>query len=458
MDDELEYVGEFEAASDGTVAFLVNRDGSAAQAAVDGRIAPIAEAIISENPDLVQRVSDAAAAKAQSDVGLARGVIPVDRRVIAGTIDVDGRAADDAIGVDGHFFQHTYDEIQRRQGLVRIPSAPIIAGTLDIEGRAADDVIGPDGHFLPHMYAYTAKMLGGLVSTQVAFPEITAAGDSLMETVGTDTPQLVANTLGVPAHNAAKSGMTMEHIALTMGGLHVRFNVAGNAIGSAATAVALTRVAPVRANAFNIGSNDYTWHGYLSGATGQRVHGVLAQRAGTGAWDFTPYTAGPSVPMRPGALFTPYLPGDMRGTVLLLNGGRNNFGQVSWDNVARDLDNTIAALGHDRFVVLTITTRFISAERTGEPQRVLVDEENARRVAKYPRQCFDLNRWMHEDAVTYLGLPADPQDQADLATGLIPRRLYAGDAATDQTHFKGTVYTAWAQVFADFITSKGLMP
>ncbi|QJU54325.1 hypothetical protein SCB71_14360 [Herbiconiux sp. KACC 21604] len=461
---------ELRALSDVANALLLGTEGTKTYLAAVAIFNPLLANALASNPTIGPMIASAIATQAPivvqaalDDSGVARGVVPVAEQMVAGHVDADGRPADDAIGPNGRFFPHTIQHISEAQGVVQIPAGLMIAGHLDANNVPADDAIGPDGMFLQQNVDRLRIRMGAASAADTFVNRaVTGWGDSLMETVGTDFINLLGINLGVPAHNAGKSGMRMEHIALGAGGLRVHFDFPGDSLPGTVGPHTLTRVAPARgSNAFSIGSNDYVWHGYFLGASGQRVDGFLTQRTGTGGWDFTRYTAGSAVPMKRGAGFVPSAPEALRRTLTIFDGGRNNPYAVeegSWAYVAADLNAAVQSLGHNRFVVFTITTRYISAERTGEPQRLLIDAENNRRLAKWPNNCFDLNRWMHENAVAYLGLPADAQDAIDTGQGWIPKRLYNGNAATDQTHFKPEVYQAWAQITADFITTKGLLP
>ncbi len=95
MVDELEYVGEFEAAGDGTTAYLINLAGTQAQAAVDGRIAPVAAAVVAQNATIVT----AASAAVQTEVSNRRiaQYAPIDATAPIMGISTTGAAADTVI-------------------------------------------------------------------------------------------------------------------------------------------------------------------------------------------------------------------------------------------------------------------------------------------------------------------------------------------------------------------------
>ncbi|MEF2979118.1 hypothetical protein [Subtercola sp. YIM 133946] len=452
-------------AGDKSTSMLFIDPESDTYAALVEAVGPIIAAQYASDPTISAALlagANAAVAAAVATGGIAHGVVQTGGRAISGGVDADGRMFDDVIFTDGHFGQHTYDYIAKKLGRVSLNSPTIVSGGMDVDGRLFDDVIGLDGHFLPHTYAEIAKRLGsGSQFPEYAQPAVVAFGDSLTESIGTDWPTALGVTLGTSSINQGVSGQRAEHIAARMGGLRLFFTVQSNTIPSTPAERTLTLVGAYNGRSFGIGSNDYYFWGYMLGIQGEIVYGRVTQHTADGSWTFLRTDTGAAVSTFPhGAAFVVNQSEAYRDSILIIHAGRNNMYELptSFQNVFEDVRRCVGRIGHDRFLVPTITYRIEEYNGgSGQARHDIIKSHNAKLLATYGNvetdakgHGIDLCGWLQNRALAALGWTPTADDLTDIANDTIPRQLHF-----DETHFKPAVYLAWANWYASIITAKG---
>lgn len=126
-------------------------------------------------------------------------------------------------------------------------------------------------------------------------------------------------------------------------------------------------------------------------------------------------------PQTSGGTLTDYLVYPDKSRTLVIWTGHNNFRDP--DAVVNDIAGIVAAIGHDRYIVVGLVFEDQPDERTGGAARPLKEQVNARLAAAYGDRFIDTPALMKAWAN-----PNNAQDRIDLANGVTPSTLrYPGD-------------------------------
>lgn len=104
------------------------------------------------------------------------------------------------------------------------------------------------------------------------------------------------------------------------------------------------------------------------------------------------------------------------------------------------IDSMIKQIGHDRYVILGLTSGTSSSR----------DAEDNQMLAHYGNKFFPTRKLLVDYGLTINGLTATSQDETDIAVGTVPTSL-----RSDGTHMNAYGYTAIGKMLADKIRSLG---
>lgn len=121
--------------------------------------------------------------------------------------------------------------------------------------------------------------------------------------------------------------------------------------------------------------------------------------------------------------------------------GRNNFGSPT--TVQSDIAAMIAALPHDRYLVLSILNQNASTEWSGSANYTSIIALNNALAASYGQRYVDIRGILVNNGLAMAGLTATAQDTADIANGVVPTSLRAV-AASFTGSIAGTTLTVSA--------------
>ena len=128
---------------------------------------------------------------------------------------------------------------------------------------------------------------------------------------------------------------------------------------------------------------------------------------------------------------------------LILWAGRNDIGVSSTQTVLDGIAAAIAAAGHNRFIVVGVTTM---ANETA-PNKAQIAEINSSLAATYGVRFFDALAYLLGSALADSGIAPNSTSLNDIANGITPSQL-----RSDAIHLNATGYSAIAnKVFEYFI-------
>lgn len=413
-------VGRLQVATPASMALAI-RQVTEAQAAVDERIAPVAEGIITNNPSVVSAAAAQAAALAQSDIGLVRrGQRAAVRRADAAGISWFSSAVENA------------------------------DGTITYGAFLLDE----HGNVHPESAAKIAEAIGAIGASR-ATAQLTVKGDSMssfgkIANVTTAWGQIVAGELGLATRLPSVPGEGVTDALFRTG---VPIKITGLTQIPATTDEFLLSAAQVNDGAGGHRDNSGTdGAGMSTGGIGQfvlsvlgvpmRFRRVIKTEGGftLGQWRVNRVTAGLAVPIAPGVPVWAHdaEAAEYRDAMWFFADGRNGM------NLTQMIDSNqrvIDWLGHDNWYVLppVLTT---AAEVTGTG-KTLVDGLKV----EYGEKLLDWQPLMAStSALTMAGLTPTSQDTADLAAGVVPVSL-----RTDTTHFNDLGLQVWGRIILNLL-------
>jgi lysophospholipase L1-like esterase len=113
--------------------------------------------------------------------------------------------------------------------------------------------------------------------------------------------------------------------------------------------------------------------------------------------------------------------------------GRNNY--ASGSTVQSDIAAMVAALGHDRYLILSILNS--SAEPSGNANYNLIVALNAALASTYGAKFVDVRDYLINDALAALGITPTAQDVIDIGNDVVPDSL-----RSDEIHLNNDGYQA----------------
>lgn len=257
-------------------------------------------------------------------------------------------------------------------------------------------------------------------------------GDSLTAGAGggdTSYPKVCAETLGLNRINAGVGGETANTIAARQGGNNIIIP-AGGVNGSYVTLsdVFGSTVAPLLQGNGAGSGNKLIVNGYectLSYANNTYI--------------VSGYT-GPALTV---PAFARFAGSDFTGKVVVIFVGQNGAtftGLSGVDARIAIIDSMIKHIGHERYVVLGLTTGTDTSREADDNQM----------LAHYGNKFFPTRKLLVDYGLTINGLTATAQDETDISNGTVPTSL-----RSDGTHMNAYGYTAIGKFLADKIRSLG---
>ncbi|MEW1707001.1 hypothetical protein AB0230_07140 [Microbacterium sp. NPDC089190] len=466
---ELELVGEFEAASDDTLNFILRTIGTQSRQAVIDLITPA----LAANPDVTQ-AGAVAAATAVADALFKSDVITgPDRRIpqilraagwVHGIVDPDTLAVLQGIDEGGKTKLWLREDSLTDYGTIGDRMARVVRNDEWLWAIAdpATQAVFLGVRRTGHVYAFgldgSTAQSGAVVPAERGS---VAVGDSLTYSDGTNFPETVEPGLtNQPGARLAMFGQSSQHQALLLGTLDAQLTFASNQLPANGPA-AVTLMGPTNRDwSSSSGGADWIFPGTIVTADHTVVRGQLAiKQNGAGIeFRYPPLTAAKTV--RAGVAFVSDYRDVMTRRTHDIWLGRNNASRGYMDYLHADIDSIIARIEstEKRFIVYGITGRTdegLSATGTAAISRARWVAGNASSLAKWGSVAaggnyFDMHGWMRDSLLGVLGITPTSTDLADIADDRIPSRFYI-----DTTHFTPEAYTAIGQKRAQLKIAKG---
>lgn len=247
--------------------------------------------------------------------------------------------------------------------------------------------------------------------------------------------------------STAKPGWQISHSAAAVG---VRpLTVDGVVIPSSGSVVVIPMNMPESSNS----TVSISWPGSLGG-----IVGTLASPGGSPTWTFTRAAAGDAVVFPRGTPFQPSTPDLFRGSVVLVNAGKNTLTttRTGWDTRrVIDLTNHIAdKFGGAGGRVLVIGQFCDTNTAEGSTTRTRINEVNAAQKAQYGDRFFDLGGYLTGTQVwADTGITPTTDDNTQQALGNKPPSLSA-----DNGHMNAAAYAAVVSKLVNYINALGWLP
>lgn len=134
-----------------------------------------------------------------------------------------------------------------------------------------------------------------------------------------------------------------------------------------------------------------------------------------------------------------------RGWATVIWCGRNNYGDAA--AVKADIAAMVAALGHDRYLILGILPKSdVPSEQVGGVGHNAILALNADLAAAYGPRFFDVLSWLRGGALADVGITPTAQDLIDITAGQVP-----GSLRYDSLHLNSAGYrTVARKIVSDF--------
>ena len=281
-----------------------------------------------------------------------------------------------------------------------------------------------------------AENSGGSYNTDLLF-----WGDSLTAGAGgngTSFPAVCANQLNKGYLNCGVGGETANTVAARQGGNSILIP-AGPVNGTYALND-LTDLFGSHANPLRQGNGAGSGNKLI--INGYEATLAISQTSSTSTdatYTISGYT-GPALTVPTVARFAG---SDFKGKVVVIFVGQNGAtfpGLSGVDARIAIIDSMIKQIGHDRYVILGLTSGTSSSR----------DAEDGQMLAHYGNKFFPTRKLLVGYGLTINGLTASAQDEADMALGTVPTSL-----RSDSVHMNAYGYTAIGKMLADKIRSLG---
>lgn len=248
-------------------------------------------------------------------------------------------------------------------------------------------------------------------------------------------PSQLASLTGRDVFNGGVSGQTSDQIAARQGGSPAQVTLPNNTMpASGAVVIAAQSTFPISAEG----------PGPITGTIGD-IHGTLAYQTDSQNNPLLVFTrdasgSAVSIPAQ-----TPFRP-DTLGRVDLINVfwmGQNNFYDSA--RIKSDIENCIATLSSQKFIVLSILNSGSGNEGIGTAPYNAIQQINTELARAYPNNYLDIRKILVNSYN-----PGNPLDVLDYNNDVPPSSL-----RTDADHPNEQGYAIVAQRIADFIAARG---
>lgn len=266
-------------------------------------------------------------------------------------------------------------------------------------------------------------------------------GDSLTAGAGggdTSYPKVCAEILGLNRINAGVGGETANTIAARQGGNNII--IPAGAVNGTYALNDLTDLFGSHVNPLRQGNGAGSGNKII--VNGYKCNLAIAQSSSTST-DATYTISGYNGPSLTVPTVARFAGSDFKGKVVVIFVGQNGAtfpGLSGVDARIAIIDSMIKQIGHDRYVILGLTSGTSSSR----------DAEDDQMLAHYGNKFFPTRKLLVDYGLTINGLTATSQDETDIAVGTVPTSL-----RSDGVHMNAYGYTAIGKMLADKIRSLG---
>lgn len=443
---EMLELGKLVVATDQTMAYEVNRDGSRAQSAVDARIGPIAAGIIASDPTLQ------ASAEALVDGALTDSDVLRQKEVGA----VRTLESDDPDYSEVHLSR----DFRRIGGLTRegdvfeAQTADGFAHSMSPAGRGTVLItrdyrrVQPGGGANGVTPQAVLDEWGTRMSSGTGLTQVTCFGDSMIRDnsdLGTSVAKELGLALSVLSTDRGYSGDTPTQVAARMGALNCLVTIADGVLPASGTV-------PVTVSPSMGWRGARDWQGVVTASNGRLVQVRLAQDAtpetGVPSWTLQQVSGSGPVSVLPGTRFK-HVDAQDRATIFaptMFWAGRNDL----------DVDRGRAAVRavleqkrdpSGRVLVLSVMNRTV--EPSGSAGYVSVKSFNDMLAVEAGANYFDGRAAIIRDGLAVAGITATDVDTTAIAEDRVPPSLLA-----DTTHLNVAGRVAFARILANEILGR----